>query len=274
MSTPKPLISIVTPVLNGMPYLAACIESVLTQGYPNIEHVVIDGGSTDGSVELLSSYSARFPSRVRFVSEPDNGPGDGWSKGVRMTRGGVLGCIGADDRCEPGAIDAVVAFFREHPDSHFVHGGCRQVSDDGRVIHHVPGPFEYRAFLNSARDIATPSAYYRRDVLDRIGPLEECGDDFELMLRISREFPVHRIDATLSTLRFERGTAFNPLDAHDRAAAFRNSYLISRRHGGARLSRLAVRYYWASAAARLGVSPDSVLARSASRAARALRSLG
>ena len=100
MSTPKPLISIVTPVLNGMPYLAACIESVLTQGYPNIEHVVIDGGSTDGSVELLRSYSARFPSRVRFVSEPDNGPGDGWSKGVRMTRGGVLGCIGADDRLE------------------------------------------------------------------------------------------------------------------------------------------------------------------------------
>ena len=270
----QPLISIVTPVRNARRDLPGCLDSVLQQGYAAVEHVIVDGASTDGTVGLLEEYAARHPERIRFVSEPDNGPGDGWSKGVRMARGSILGCIGADDRCEPGAIEAVAAFFREHPDAHFVHGACRQVSDDGSVIHHSPGAFDYRAFLNSARDIATPSTYYTREAIERVGPCEECGDDFELMLRLTRAFPVFRIDATLSTLRFEFGTAFNPLDAHKRAAAFRDSYRISRRHGGARLSRLAVRYYWASAAARLGISPESPIARGASRAARALRNLG
>ena len=254
--------------------LPACLDSVLAQDYRAIEHIVVDGGSTDGTVEILQEYGARFPSRIRFISEPDNGPGDAWSKGVRMTRGWILGCIGADDRCEPGAVETVVAFFRDNPDAHFVHGGCRQVSDDGSVIHHVPGPFEYGAFVNSARDIATPSAYYTREAIERIGPCEECGDDFELMLRIARMFPVFRINATLSTLRVEFGTAFNSHDMDTRASAFRDSYLISRRHGGARLSRLAVRYYWATAAARLGIPTDSAIARGVSRAARKFRSLG
>lgn len=272
MNHQHPLVSIISPVRNASADIAACLESVLAQDYPAIEHLVIDGASTDGTVDILREYAARHPRRIRYVSERDAGPGDAWSKGVRMAGGDILGCLGADDRCEPGAIGAVVAFFRERADAMFVHGGCRQVFDDGSVLLHQPAHFDFRSFVNTAREIATPAAYYRRGIFDRIGPAEECGDDFELMLRIAEAFPIHRVDATLATLGVRMGTAFNPADPRKRAMARRDSYRISRRHGGSRVSRMALRYYWAAAAALFGITPLSPLARGISRAARAMRS--
>jgi glycosyltransferase involved in cell wall biosynthesis len=268
-----PLVSIVTPVLNGMRYLRGCIDSVLAQEYPRIEHVIIDGGSSDGTVALLTEYAARFPRRIRFVSEADRGCGHAWSKGVRMAAGDVLGCLGADDLCEPGAVAVVAGFFQQHPDAMVVHGGCRQLYDDGTVMMHQAIPYAHRAFVNTARHIATPSSYYRPAVFDRIGPVEECGDDFELMARIGAAFRIHHVDAVLSTLRMTYGTAFNPLDPRKRAAAFRQTFRISRNHGGSLLSPIALRYYWSEAAAQLGIRPSSRLARSVSRAARTLRLL-
>lgn len=271
--TESPLVSIVTPVLNGMPDVALCLDSIASQAYPHVEHILVDGGSTDGTVDLIARSAARHPGCVRYISEPDSGCGDAWAKGMKMASGEILGCLGADDRCEAGAIDAVVTFFREHPDAMFVHGGCRQVSDDGTVVDHRPQPFDYRAFVRNARHIATPSSYYRRELLDAVGPVEECGNDFEFMLRVARAFPIHHLDITLSTLRREVGTAFNPLDPAKRAAAFRDDYKVSRRHGGGMLSPIALRYYWAAIAARLGIDPTSRISRALSAAARAVRAV-
>ncbi|MBI2187965.1 MAG: glycosyltransferase [Acidobacteria bacterium] len=269
--TGGPLVSIVTPVLNGMPDIRACLDSVATQTYPHIEHILVDGCSTDGTVELIADYAARYPDRVRFTSEPDSGCGDAWAKGVRMAHGQILGCLGADDLCEPGAVDAVAVFFREHPDAMFVHGGCRQVWGDGTAVIHRPTPFDYRTFVRTARHIATPSSYYRRELVEHVGPVEECGNDFEFMLRVARVCQVHSLDATLSTLSRRVGTAFNPLDPVRRAVSFRDDYEASRRHGGGRLSPIALRYYWAALSARLGIQPTSRIARGLSAAARAVR---
>src|SRR3972149_511511 len=120
----KPLVSIITMVLNGVKYLEECIQSVLTQNYPHIEHIFVDGGSTDGTVEILTKYQTKYPNRIRFISEPDKGPGDAWNKGIRMAKGEIFGFLGSDDVSEPGAIISVVEFFKSNPDAYFVFGEC------------------------------------------------------------------------------------------------------------------------------------------------------
>ena len=83
-TTYNPLVSIITPVLNGIKYLETCIQSVLSQSYPYIEHIFIDGGSSDGSLDILTNYKAKYPDRIRFISEPDKGACDAWNKGLEM----------------------------------------------------------------------------------------------------------------------------------------------------------------------------------------------
>jgi glycosyltransferase involved in cell wall biosynthesis len=83
----SPLISVLTPILNGAKYLEACISSVLQQNYANIEHIFVDGGSTDKTLEILTKYSSQFPDRIRFVSKPDDTVGEAWNNGVTMAKG-------------------------------------------------------------------------------------------------------------------------------------------------------------------------------------------
>ena len=116
----SPLVTIVTVVLNFVNYIDTCIESVLKQSYPHIEHVIIDGGSTDGTVDILSSYSAKYPDRVRFISEPDKGAWDALNKGIRMAKGEIIGVLGADDMHEPDVIRTVVEFFEANPGAYVV----------------------------------------------------------------------------------------------------------------------------------------------------------
>ncbi|PIQ85589.1 MAG: glycosyltransferase, partial [Candidatus Omnitrophica bacterium CG11_big_fil_rev_8_21_14_0_20_43_6] len=85
------LVSIVTPVRNDRKYIARCIQSVLLQEYPHIEHVIVDGASTDGTLDIISNYSKKFPQRIRFISEPDNGGADAWNKGLKMAKGDIFG---------------------------------------------------------------------------------------------------------------------------------------------------------------------------------------
>lgn len=240
----RPLVTIVTPVFNCRQYIEACLKSVLAQDYDCIEHLVIDGASTDGTLQVLEAYAKEHPGRVRVVSGPDTGAGDAWNKGMKMAGGEILGCIGADDECEAGAVKAVVDYFRSHAEADFLHGGCRILHANGSTTILTPAPFDYQRFVNTAIDVATPSAYYRRKVLERVGWLDECSDDFDLMLRITKQFQVHRLTNVLSTLRLYQGSTFNPPDVRDRARVFRETFVISRRHGGALTSRLAFRYYF------------------------------
>lgn len=266
-----PLVSIVTPTLNARRYLDQCVQSVLGQGYPHIEQVFVDGDSTDGTLEALRAYEARRPDRVRLILKPGAGPGAAWNIGLKAARGDIFGCLGADDLCAPGAIEAVVAFFREQPGASFVHGGCDFIDAGGRLLRpHRVEPFDYRTFANTARHIATPSAFYRRSVMERVGWLDASGDDFDLMLRIAREFEIHGLDRVLSCLRIHDGTAFNPRHFGRRVAVYRQTYQTSRRHGGSLLSPLAVRYYVAMTLARCGLKVCYPLLQ---RAVRRLRRL-
>lgn len=180
-TTDNPLVSVITTVLNGVKYLEICIESVLSQSYPYIEHVFVDGGSSDGTLDVLASYKAKYPNRIRFISEPDKGSGDAWNKGLRMAKGDIFGWLGSDDTYEPDAIMTVVDFFRSNPDAYFVYGGCNYINEKGEIIGKFPTKdFDLEEAINDACCIALPSAFYKREVIEKVGLVDTRETGVEL----------------------------------------------------------------------------------------------
>jgi len=241
----NPLVSIVVPVRNDVRYIERCLQSIFSQSYRNIEVVIVDGASTDGTLDILRRYKAEYPERVCLVSEPDKGGGDAWNKGLKLAKGDFFGILGSDDLYKPGAIGTVVDFFRSHPDAAFVHGSSENIDENGNVIFvHRVEPFDYHDFANTARHIDTTAAFYRRDVIEKIGWLDSSGDDFDVMLRITREFVVYNIDRILSQLTIRKNSAYNsPAAFKDVKEQRRQTLSISRKYGGDILSPLALRYY-------------------------------
>jgi len=247
-TTYNPLVSIITPILNGVNYLEPCIESVLTQSYPHIEHVFIDGGSTDGTLDVLVSYSARYPDRVRFISEPDKGRDDAGNKGVKMAKGEIFGALGSDDMLEPGAIQTVVEFFRANPGAYFVFGDCNYIDEKGEIIRtYRPKDFNLKKIINDRMYVYTTSAFYKREVFEKIGlyyvtEVAALMSDFDFVIRAGKVFQIHRIEKVLSNFRAHEGGA-TAVSWQTRKKAFRTACLISRRHGGSIFSGHCKIYY-------------------------------
>lgn len=150
-----PLVSIVTPSFNQGRFLKRTIDSVLSQNYPHIEYIVIDGGSTDDSVNILSSYTDRF----FWISEPDNGQTHAINKGIKRAKGEILAYLNSDDVLTPGAIQKVVDFFLNDPHCDMVYGQADYIDEQDNII----GTYrtdEY-SFNRLAKDcmICQPSAF-------------------------------------------------------------------------------------------------------------------
>src|SRR5262245_58143275 len=126
-----PLVSIVTPSFNQARYIEATMRSVLSQDYPRIEYLIVDGGSNDGTVEIINKYGGRL---AWWVSEKDQGKADAINKGFGRAGGQILAWLNSDDTYEPGAVSAAVKYLLEHPDVGMVYGDCNFINDDGRVI--------------------------------------------------------------------------------------------------------------------------------------------
>jgi len=240
-----PLVSIITPVLNGAGYIELCIQSVLCQSYPHIEHIIVDGGSSDGTVAIIASYASRYPGRIRFVSEPDNGVGDAWNKGLGIARGEILGWLGCDDTLyESDAIQSVVEFFRTTPDAYFVHGSVNYVDEHGAILStHYTKEFTLDQLINDQSFIACTSAFYRRAVIEKVGELDEYGSDFDFMIRVAKAFRIYRVDKVLSCFRTHRGSQTTGSNMRLRRMWYRQYCIISRRHGGRFFSAHRKRYY-------------------------------
>jgi len=137
---PGPLVSIVTVCLNAEEHIGQAVESVLAQTYQPIEYVVVDGGSSDATLEIVRGYEPRFEGQMRWVSEPDEGLYDAMNKGVGMARGELVGILNADDYYEPDAVMRVVATWQANPEAGVVYGDTRNVDACGNVTLERPAP--------------------------------------------------------------------------------------------------------------------------------------
>ena len=240
----NPLVSIITPLLNGVKYLEICIQSVLNQSYPYIEHIFVDGGSTDGTVDMLSSYQAKYPDRIRFISEPDKGHGEAWNKGLRMAKGEILGWLGSDDTYELDAIQTVVEFFRANPEAYFVYGDCYIINEKGEIIRkRETRVFNLEEAINDYT-MANPSqAFYKREVIERVGFMDATleGSELDFWIRVGMVFSIHRIEKVLSNFRAHPGASGSSKEIYK--IGLRENFIVSRRYGGGLFSPRARRYY-------------------------------
>jgi len=184
MPATRPVVTLVTPSYRQAPYLRACVESVLGQSYEPIEYQVFDGGSEDGSVEILRSFGDRFFWR----SESDGGQAAAINAGLHRARGEIVGFLNSDDVLLPGAIAAAVKALSENPDVDVVYGRAAVVDAAGRRLR----PFPTRAFdrdvLVQHCFISQPAAFWRRSLHDRFGYFSTEFDhtfDYEFWLRLA-----------------------------------------------------------------------------------------
>ena len=165
-----PLVSIIVPTLNQAQYIGAALDSILQQDYARIECIVMDGGSTDGTVELLQRYTD--PGFV-WVSEPDRGQSDAINKGLRRARGDVLSYLNSDDLLCAGAVQHVVEYLSNHSDADLVYGDCNFIDPAGTTIRLMQGkPFSLEHALQGDYAITQPGTFWRRSVYERLGDFD------------------------------------------------------------------------------------------------------
>jgi glycosyltransferase involved in cell wall biosynthesis len=198
----SPLVSVLTPSFNQGRFIGDCIASVQKQTYSQIEHIVCDGASTDGTQEILRSA----PPTVRWVSEPDRGQSHALNKAFQMSQGEIIGWLNSDDAYfQCNAVADAVAFLARRPDVDVVYGHAALVSADGLVLHvmWVP-PFSYR-FLRFANFIVQPAVFMRRTAVGGTLVDEEFGHsmDRELWLRLGRDRRFARVDSILAIDRHQ-----------------------------------------------------------------------
>ena len=199
-----PLISIVTPVYNCEEYIRDCIESVLSQNYPNFEHIIVDGNSSDGTVDIIKQYD-----HIKWISEPDDGEADALNKAIKMARGDIVGWLNGDDYYCEGAFERIVGEIYPRAQHHIVHGNCRFINDDGDLISiHTPTaqltlPLLMR-FWESGLFPRQPSVFYTKEVFEKIGLFRtdlHFAVDYEHWIRCVLEYDFFYIDQILSVAR-------------------------------------------------------------------------
>ena len=195
-----PLVSIVTPTYNQGKYIEATIQSVLSQNYSNVEYIVVDGGSTDETLDILK----RYDKRLRWISEHDNGPEDAINKGIRQTRGKIVAWLASDDTYLPETITTAVEIFRKHPSVGLVYGKSRYIDSTGMFIADYPtAPFNDNA-MAVYNIICQPSVFFLRDIFFDAGELSldlEIATDYDLWIRIANLSSIFYIPQYLSNYR-------------------------------------------------------------------------
>ncbi|HCN91965.1 FkbM family methyltransferase [Hyphomonas sp. UBA5107] len=212
-----PSISIVTPNYNTAGFIERTMKSVIDQGYPNLEYVVVDGNSTDGSQDIISKYRNSISG---YISEPDEGHSDALNKGFAMTSGDIMGWINSDDLLLPGSLAAIGEFFAKHPEVEWVTGQPTVVEEDGTWKLHNLRKWSRVRFLNgNYRWIQQESTFWRRSLWERAGGgLSRDIDlavDFELWVRFFRHAELYTYQLPLGTFRYREG---------QRSTAFRERY--------------------------------------------------
>jgi glycosyltransferase involved in cell wall biosynthesis len=195
-------ISVVTPSYNQSAYLERTIQSVLNQDYPNLEYIIIDGGSTDGSVDIIRGYEDRL---AYWVSEPDGGQSAGLIKGFQKSTGDIQCWINSDDMLEEGALKSVDDYFRRHSEARVITGDATLIDGQGSVIR-IQRQIGFNRFFwfNDHNYITQSSTFWRRDLYEEVGGLDasfHIGMDADLFIRFADITRIHHARKLWSRFR-------------------------------------------------------------------------
>lgn len=215
---PLPRITLVTPSFNQAEFLEATLRSVIDQGYPNLEYIVIDGGSSDGSVDVIRRYSEHL---AYCVSEPDRGHGHALNKGFNRSTGVVMGWINSDDILLPGSLYLVGSLFAQFPEMEWLTSPGAAIEPGGRIIGtHAKTPWTRARFLLARKHwIQQESTFWRRDLWERTGAglsEEVLACDHELWARFFRHARLYQTDGLIGAFRYRPA---------QRSLELRNRYL-------------------------------------------------
>ena len=203
-----PLVSIITPSFNQVPYIAATIDSVLAQDYPRIEYIIVDGGSTDGSVDIIKSYADQL---AWWVSEKDKGQTDAINKGFARANGQILAWLNSDDTYEEGAISAAVDFLMKNPEVGLVYGDCNFIDEKGLKF----GEFnaaqtDFKKLQRGYVHIPQQASFWRAELWKEVAPLDDSfffAMDYDLWTRLAK----------ISELRYLPGETWANFRLHSNA---------------------------------------------------------
>jgi glycosyltransferase involved in cell wall biosynthesis len=234
------LVSIVTPSFNQAPYLEAAMASVLDQDYPKIEYILIDGGSTDGSVDLIKKKSGKL---AYWISEPDRGQTDAINKGFARATGKYLAWLNADDRLNPNAVSEAVQFLENHPDVGMVYGDAEYIDSLGRAIGNFPAAqADYHALRRGYVHIPQQAAFWRRDLWLQVAPLDASftfAMDYDLWVRLAKISNLHYLPRPWAQFRLHSDSKTLQNDRR----AWDEMLKVHFREGGSWFSIIGAKYW-------------------------------
>ena len=201
MNKNTPLVSIVTPSCNKGPYIEETLLSIRNQTYKNIEHIVIDGGSTDETLSILKKYS---PVLV-WVSEPDKGQSDAINKGWRIAKGDIIAYLNADDTYLPNAVEIAINFFLKHPETAMIYGDGIFSDEKGKfLMNFTAGEFKLKNLVFCKNNILQPAVFLRKTVFETIGDVDadlHLAMDLDYWIRTGLRYKVNYIPQQLATAK-------------------------------------------------------------------------
>jgi glycosyltransferase involved in cell wall biosynthesis len=242
------LVSIVTPSYNQAQYLEATMRSVLNQDYEHIEYIVVDGGSTDGSVEIIKKHADRL---AWWVSEKDQGQTSALNKGFARSSGDILAWLNSDDTYEPGAITEAVRYLISHPETGLLYGDANFINAKGEVIGKFPSrQTDYRRLRQGYVHVSQQASFFRADLWRQVGPLDPSfyfAMDYDLWVRLAALAPVIYQPRLWANFRLHGDAKTIASDARCWPEMLRVHY----REGGSWFSPIVARYYIRKLAAPL-----------------------
>jgi len=188
----SPLVSIVTPSYNQSHFLQETVQSVISQDYGNLEYIIVDGGSTDGSVEIIQEYASSID---WWVSEPDRGQTDAINKGFERANGEILAWLNSDDTYLPGAISDAVSYLQNHPDAGMVYGDANLIDAEGLILGKFPAKqTDYPRLRRGFVHIPQQASFFRAKLWEQVCPLDPSfyfAMDYDLWVRLAK---ISRLD--------------------------------------------------------------------------------
>jgi len=235
-----PTVSIVIPSFNQARFLEFTIRSVLEQDYPNIEVILVDGGSNDGSVDIIHRYMDRF---AWWVSEKDHGQTDAINKGFAHANGEILAWLNSDDTYEPHAVTEAVEFMHRHPEAGLVYGDANFIDENGHIIGRFPAAqTDYKHLRRGYVHIPQQASFWHADLWKKVGPLDPSfyfAMDYDLWVRLAAQAPVQYTPRLWANFRLH--TQGKTVAADNRC--WPEMLKVHYREGGSWFSAIQAKYY-------------------------------